>query len=129
MTCIYLLLFFCFSHIRRCTIILSVSVVFFKQKTAYEMRISDWSSDVCSSDLRTSIAPAPHFLGNRNQHQLGFVQYRPGYGKAADPLFHPKDRKSVVKGKSVSVRVDLGGRRLIKKQNSSQVKGGRKTEY
>src|SRR3546814_5630105 len=26
---------------------------FFKQKTAYEMRISDWSSDVCSSDLST----------------------------------------------------------------------------
>src|SRR3546814_9779119 len=30
---------------------------FFKQKTAYEMRISDWSSDVCSSDLRPSAAP------------------------------------------------------------------------
>src|SRR3546814_3241409 len=29
---------------------------FFKQKTAYEMRISDWSSDVCSSDLRSGIA-------------------------------------------------------------------------
>src|SRR3546814_11692026 len=28
-----------------------VRVFFFKQKTAYEMRISDWSSDVCSSDL------------------------------------------------------------------------------
>src|SRR3546814_1106115 len=28
---------------------------FFKQKTAYEMRISDWSSDVCSSDLRNSV--------------------------------------------------------------------------
>src|SRR3546814_8414564 len=28
-----------------------VSCFFFKQKTAYEMRISDWSSDVCSSDL------------------------------------------------------------------------------
>src|SRR3546814_6361942 len=28
-------------------------VFFFKQKTAYEMRISDWSSDVCSSDLYT----------------------------------------------------------------------------
>src|SRR3546814_11484538 len=27
-------------------------VFFFKQKTAYEMRISDWSSDVCSSDLK-----------------------------------------------------------------------------
>src|SRR3546814_17104927 len=30
---------------------LSVNFFFFKQKTAYEMRISDWSSDVCSSDL------------------------------------------------------------------------------
>src|SRR3546814_5792752 len=29
----------------------SVCFFFFKQKTAYEMRISDWSSDVCSSDL------------------------------------------------------------------------------
>src|SRR3546814_13867435 len=29
---------------------------FFKQKTAYEMRISDWSSDVCSSDLHLEIA-------------------------------------------------------------------------
>src|SRR3546814_14496234 len=32
-------------------IYLVVIIVFFKQKTAYEMRISDWSSDVCSSDL------------------------------------------------------------------------------
>src|SRR3546814_58651 len=34
-------------------------MVFFKQKTAYEMRISDWSSDVCSSDLinRHTITP------------------------------------------------------------------------
>src|SRR3546814_6132256 len=30
---------------------------FFKQKTAYEMRISDWSSDVCSSDLMVSAWP------------------------------------------------------------------------
>src|SRR3546814_7944957 len=30
---------------------------FFKQKTAYEMRISDWSSDVCSSDLRIVCSP------------------------------------------------------------------------
>src|SRR3546814_5031439 len=34
-----------------------VSVVFFKQKTAYEMRISDWSSDVCSSDLYNGQRP------------------------------------------------------------------------
>src|SRR3546814_8469610 len=31
---------------------------FFKQKTAYEMRISDWSSDVCSSDLPAGLASA-----------------------------------------------------------------------
>src|SRR3546814_4319747 len=31
-------------------------IVFFKQKTAYEMRIRDWSSDVCSSDLRKPLA-------------------------------------------------------------------------
>src|SRR3546814_7262435 len=36
-------------------------VFFFKQKTAYEMRISDWSSDVCSSDLRLK-----RILTNRN---------------------------------------------------------------
>src|SRR3546814_4202068 len=34
-----------------CNIKLIISFFFFKQKTAYEMRISDWSSDVCSSDL------------------------------------------------------------------------------
>src|SRR3546814_5420055 len=36
---------------------------FFKQKTAYEMRISDWSSDVCSSDLVT-----PSLLLQRGEH-------------------------------------------------------------
>src|SRR3546814_9983983 len=33
---------------------LSIVILFFKQKTAYEMRISDWSSDVCSSDLNAA---------------------------------------------------------------------------
>src|SRR3546814_2786296 len=37
-----------------------VDFFFFKQKTAYEMRISDWSSDVCSSDL-----PEWHHDGDR----------------------------------------------------------------
>src|SRR3546814_4628166 len=41
-----------------------VVVFFFKQKTAYEMRISDWSSDVCSSDL------AGHDRGGRVAHRL-----------------------------------------------------------
>src|SRR3546814_7492629 len=50
---------------------LCFSVFFFKQKTAYEMRISDWSSDVCSSDLIMSDAahvilckPSREFSGN-----------------------------------------------------------------
>src|SRR3546814_1873174 len=39
-----------------------VVVFFFKQKTAYEMRISDWSSDVCSSDLQDLFALAVDHL-------------------------------------------------------------------
>src|SRR3546814_4248477 len=40
---------------------------FFKQKTAYEVRISDWSSDVCSSDLRERSCrhPRPPSRGSR----------------------------------------------------------------
>src|SRR3546814_8131000 len=41
-----------------------IIVFFFKQKTAYEMRISDWSSDVCSSDLRDGgFVPPPDLHG------------------------------------------------------------------
>src|SRR3546814_4222392 len=43
---------------------------FFKQKTAYEMRISDWSSDVCSSDLKT-----PGKTANKSRMlRVGIVQ-------------------------------------------------------
>src|SRR3546814_1939686 len=38
---------------------------FFKQKTAYEMRMSDWSSDVCSSDLRSASVVAPNGIRDR----------------------------------------------------------------
>src|SRR3546814_3444498 len=37
-------------------------IFFFKQKTAYELRISDWSSDVCSSDLPADVVPAADAL-------------------------------------------------------------------
>src|SRR3546814_1173906 len=40
-------------------------IFFFKQKTAYEMRISDWSSDVCSSDLDAGDADARDIGGDR----------------------------------------------------------------
>src|SRR3546814_9035534 len=46
-------------------VVFSCFFFFFKQKTAYEMRISDWSSDVCSSDLdlRESVAKVRQALG------------------------------------------------------------------
>src|SRR3546814_16070680 len=78
---------------------------FFKQKTAYEMRISDWSSDVCSSDLSN--------CGEEHDDVL----WAAGGLSPARQADHASDRKSVVSGKSVSVRVDLGGRRIIKKKN------------
>src|SRR3546814_7965027 len=56
-------------------------VFFFKQKTAYEMRISDWSSDVCSSDLpaRTPGPDRPSLRRRRNgPHGLpGISRLRP----------------------------------------------------
>src|SRR3546814_2271076 len=42
---------------------------FFKQKTAYEMRISDWSSDVCSSDLSAGVPSLFRLCGNDGQSE------------------------------------------------------------
>src|SRR3546814_1371619 len=40
-------------------------IFFFKQKTAYEMRISDWSSDVCSSDLESKVPTGSSLFGGK----------------------------------------------------------------
>src|SRR3546814_3053586 len=54
-------------------------IFFFKQKTAYEMRISDWSSDVCSSDLRPDLMAAipgqiaPTFQGEKITVFMSFI--------------------------------------------------------
>src|SRR3546814_20672246 len=101
-----------------------MTVFFFKQKTAYEMRISDWSSDVCSSDLiRGPIQPVRDVLcaarrpkdPPRRAFRCAEIGTRLGAAQATD-RGRRLDRKSVVEGKSVSVRVDLGGRRIIKKK-------------
>src|SRR3546814_5097251 len=57
---------------------------FFKQKTAYEMRISDWSSDVCSSDLRPK--RLDEYLGQQPvREQLGiYIEAARGRGEAMD---------------------------------------------
>src|SRR3546814_9769770 len=53
---------------------------FFKQKTAYEMRISDWSSDVCSSDLARILPPLLFWsLFYMTWNTLKGEQYGPWY--------------------------------------------------
>src|SRR3546814_11523315 len=110
------------------------------------MRISDWSSDVCSSDLATGVDRS----GGTQSHCLGGCRplphrhHRPerrrrdctvradqlrSVSRGGDQLVlrrgeqQPlrRDRKSVVSGKSVSVRVDLGGRRIIKKKITHKI--------
>src|SRR3546814_3755684 len=72
-----------------------VSVLFFKQKTAYELRISDWSSDVCSSELQESLiayeAGFKGTLADRTRQVNGAIfhyDYRQKQflGKVLDPV-------------------------------------------
>src|SRR3546814_7696650 len=95
---------------------------FFKQKTAYEMRISDWSSDVCSSDLdclgRGRLFLAGTVADVREREGARAVKGHALARRAGSFARLRPDRKSVVEGKSVSVRVDLGGRRIIKKKKA-----------
>src|SRR3546814_15327928 len=93
------------------------------------MRISDWSSDVCSSDLFRPNGGGQCDNGSRwdqcaERRPWRLYRFhsddRPvrasEAGNAAAQCHGARDRKSVVWGKSVSVRVDLGGRRIIKKK-------------
>src|SRR3546814_18201744 len=108
------------------------------------MRISDWSSDVCSSDLDCRSAGcvrcAPAHAQRRaargrwvrlrpreSDHRfeaLGITQTLP-FGlqtecRVRQQMNPRRDRKSVVSGKSVSVRVDLGCRRIINKKKKTE---------
>src|SRR3546814_5583800 len=48
-------------------------IFFFKQKTAYEMRISDWSSDVCSSDLLVGFLALGHMARRARPAAIQFT--------------------------------------------------------
>src|SRR3546814_2397564 len=117
---------------------------FFKQKTAYEMRISDWSSDVCSSDLKSFSVIAPprwisrHGARMRMDTPTGHATSRPL--KTAQPRTDVVLISAIILGGSTSFRdrsirkrpihrseerrvgeecvssVDLGGCRNIKKK-------------
>src|SRR3546814_15852236 len=87
------------------------------------MRISDWSSDVCSSDL-SSLSPSPAPRPPLPPSTSSARSARPATPSPAPDRSRPSapatssDRKNVVEGKRVAVRVDLGGRRHIKNNHS-----------
>src|SRR3546814_18086809 len=97
------------------------------------MRISDWSSDMCSSDLLAHCRglraqdPQRQLIGRERGVGFGLGELVRGaicvreVGTQTDhrrAIRHRReaDRKSVVEGKSVSVRVDIGVRGIIKKK-------------
>src|SRR3546814_11332465 len=114
------------------------------------MRISDWSSDVCSSDLHQDFAMRhvddahqpeaqrePHggenvdrrdaeAVEDLSDEESGVHMVRPV--QALSPPGSGRDRTSVVEGTSVSVRVDLGGRRIIKKKKTKNKSNHDKTK-
>src|SRR3546814_1273539 len=90
-----------------------IYVFFFKQKTAYEMHISDWSSDVCSSDLeprelvdrllRAVARASQGAYAQPGQVRLGYAACAEGRSGGRRRLLRPSlallgqaDRKSVV---------------------------------
>src|SRR3546814_19648005 len=104
------------------------------------MRISDWSSDVCSSDLdgprpagaaavaaedfcETPISASAFLMRSIDVcERLNSTRMVPAALTSASmtPGTLRRDRKSVGEGKRVPVRVDLDGRRIIKKKNNTQ---------
>src|SRR3546814_17031046 len=110
------------------------------------MRISDWSSDVCSSDLvrrhlprlgaggRRGV-PYRHRLERRVQQQVleqppahdaeaddrGTVRHGGGLNSRARTHPCAGDRKTDVERKSVPVRVDLGGRRMLQTKKNTTI--------
>src|SRR3546814_15120005 len=98
------------------------------------MRISDWSSDVCSSDLIAAGRLAGKHDARRREAEIehglvrafAIVERRGETVERRQPIIRTEadrveftaqpDRQSVVEGEGVSVSVDLGGRRSIKKK-------------
>src|SRR3546814_13546449 len=111
------------------------------------MRISDWSSDVCSSDLPDPEERALYFprfgvdglewparIASWIDTRLVDLQTGDTITEPARPgelllrgatvfagYFRAGDRQSVVEGQSVSVRVDLGGRRFLTKNKKNKI--------
>src|SRR3546814_7973515 len=101
-------------------------VFFFKQKTAYEMRISDWSSDVCSSDLSfqeaqkiglagTSVnvrMPTRRSLSERSEEQSGLTSPMTVPASPQDEAVEPS--QTIINMKNVQI--------IIKKESNDEPK-------
>src|SRR3546814_12587994 len=95
-----------------------LSFFFFKQKTAYEMRISDWSSDVCSSDLQQgggSMRGLPldlgmiHFVGIGGIGMSGIAEVLANLGYQVQGS-DMSDNANVQRLRKMGVQVALGHR-------------------
>src|SRR3546814_7514092 len=97
-------------------------VLFFKQKTAYEMRISDWSSDVCSSDL------GRHPEGERDlprRHGLPFREFhilrRKGHGLPLKPAFKQHGPPGIAGALITRLKIGLQPLELAFRQDRKRV--------
>src|SRR3546814_17887363 len=104
---------------------------------AYEMRISDWSSDVCSSDLPCTARPAGLSMAmtsasiwrmrackaSASASETACTRGSDGRGGGSAPSGGTRTRSEERRvGKASSVRVDVGGRRIIKKTKNEPSK-------
>src|SRR3546814_1354146 len=96
---------------------------FFKQKTAYEMRISDWSSDVCSSDLIAADADAGRLAEAILRGLIdGFIGQRagprhdPDLARLVNVSRHDADLAFARRDHARTVRTDQHGVRILRAQ-------------
>src|SRR3546814_12077098 len=80
-----------------------------------------WSTSIAARLIIVALRQAPWSNKSISRARLNCAGGSRNWGTDFSGAVRPrrKDRKSVVSGKSVSVRVDLGGRRIIKKKNSA----------
>src|SRR3546814_3564596 len=84
---------------------------FFKQKTAYEMRISDWSSDVCSSDLpcRPALSQAERRVFIRRHDRAGGVVHNFGHRGALFVVGPARTQNNIERGVELDRRLPIAG--------------------
>src|SRR3546814_12642817 len=106
---------------------------FFKQKTAYEMRISDWSSDVCSSDLTiprsTMPSPSPAIVASRtsvhslSQRMIASIPFHPT--RLSRPVRVERQRS---RPQNLPVRDDCTNRAIMYRHKCERSGGHETTE-